>query len=276
MNEQPVKIKFEGIYKIFGNDPAAGMKLVAEGADKLTLLKETGMTLGINNISLDVRENEFFVIMGLSGSGKSTLIRHLNRLIDCTAGKILVDDKDVTEMNEAELQWFRRHKVSMVFQRFGLLPHKNVLENIMFGLKIRGDDKGERQKSARYWLEQVGLHGYERAYPRNLSGGMQQRVGIARALCTGTDVLIMDEPFSALDPLIRAEMQEVVLELKHKVNKTVLFVTHDLDEAVKLADRMAILKEGEVIQIGTPHEIVHSPRDEYIRRFVEGMNLGDV
>ncbi|MCB9091390.1 MAG: betaine/proline/choline family ABC transporter ATP-binding protein [Halobacteriovoraceae bacterium] len=261
-------VVFKNIYKIFGDKELKAMELLRKGKTKKKLLEDDKLVVGINNISLKIKNNEFFVIMGLSGSGKSTLIRHLNGLIKPTAGKVLVDKQDVTCLKGQELLNFRRHKVSMVFQKFGLLPHKNVLENVYYGLKIRGESKEECLKKANKWIEVVGLSGYEKSYPAELSGGMQQRVGLARALATETDILVMDEPFSALDPLIRAEMQNVTLDLKEKMKKTVIFVTHDLDEAIKLADRMAILKDGELIQVGTPSEIISNPADEYVKSFV--------
>ncbi len=254
-----------------GKKPFKGLSFIKNGGSKEELLEQQKQTLGINNISLSIKKNEFFVIMGLSGSGKSTLIRHLNGLIEATDGEVLFDGKNVTHLKGDELLNFRRQKVSMVFQKFGLLPHKNILENVSFGLSIRGEDKSIQNEKAKKWIDVVGLNGYEDSYPRQLSGGMQQRVGIARALACETDVLIMDEPFSALDPLIRAEMQEVVLGLKDKMKKTVVFVTHDLDEAIKLADRMAILKDGELVQIGTAENIINNPNCEYVSRFVESI-----
>lgn len=267
------KVEFKNIYKVFGTKPEKGLAFVKNGGSKEDLLDQQGQTLGINNISLSINENEFFVVMGLSGSGKSTLIRHLNGLIEATDGEVLVDGKDVTHLKGDDLLNFRRYKASMVFQKFGLLPHRSIKDNVAFGLRIRGESKEVMYEKAQKWIDIVGLSGYEEAYPRGLSGGMQQRVGIARALAVETDILIMDEPFSALDPLIRAEMQDVVLGLKDKMKKTVVFVTHDLEEAIKLGDRMAILKDGEVYQVGTPQEIVNNPNCEYVERFVEGVNL---
>jgi glycine betaine/proline transport system ATP-binding protein len=267
------KIEFRNIYKVFGAKPLEGLQFVKNGGSKDDLLDQQNQTLGINNLSLAIEENEFFVIMGLSGSGKSTLIRHLNSLIGATDGSVLVDGQDVTHLKGDALLNFRRHKVSMVFQKFALLPHKTVKENIALGLRIRGEGKEEKNKKVQKWIDIVGLTGYEDSYPRQLSGGMQQRVGIARALAVETDILIMDEPFSALDPLIRAEMQDVVLGLKDKMKKTVVFVTHDLEEAVKLGDRMAILKDGELVQLGTPENIVNNPNCEYVSKFVEGITL---
>jgi glycine betaine/proline transport system ATP-binding protein len=267
------KIEFKNIYKVFGKNPKQGLSFIKKGGTKSELLEIQGQTLGLNNISLSINENEFFVIMGLSGSGKSTLIRHLNGLIEATDGQILVDGKDITHLKGDDLRHFRRFRASMIFQKFGLLPHRTVRDNVGFGLQIRGEQKDSIQKSTQKWIDIVGLEGYEESFPRGLSGGMQQRVGIARALAVETDLLIMDEPFSALDPLIRNEMQDVVLGLKGKMKKTVVFVTHDLEEAVKLGDRMAILKDGELIQLGTPSEIVKKPNCDYVKKFVEGINL---
>lgn len=263
------KIEFRNIYKVFGKNEQQGLKLVKGGHTKELLLEERGQTLGINDVSFNIQEGEFFVVMGLSGSGKSTLVRHLNGLIEASDGVVLVDGEDVTHLKGDELLNFRRYKVSMVFQKFGLLPHHTIEDNVAFGLTLRGESKEDQSEKVKKWIDIVGLSGYEKAYPRNLSGGMQQRVGIARALAVETDILIMDEPFSALDPLIRAEMQDVVLQLKTKMNKTVVFVTHDLEEAFKLGDRMAIMKDGEVIQIGTPHDIIENPNSDYIEKFVE-------
>jgi glycine betaine/proline transport system ATP-binding protein len=210
-----------------------------------------------------------FVIMGLSGSGKSTLVRHLNRLIDPTSGQILVDGENILDYDMPALRQFRRHKISMVFQGFGLLPHRNVLENVAYGLKVRGESKGQCNERARHWISMVGLQGYEQAYVQQLSGGMRQRVGLARALATDTDIILMDEAFSALDPLIRAEMQDQLLELQRTLEKTIVFITHDLDEALRIGNRIAMLKDGQLIQVGTPQEILLSPADDYVERFVQ-------
>jgi len=269
-----VKIEFKNIHKIFGKNPQQSMEYLNNGMSKEDLLEKYGHTVGIHNLNLSIQEGEFFVIMGLSGSGKSTLVRHLNGLIEATSGQVMVDGQDVTHLTHEELLVFRRYKVSMVFQKFGLFPHKTVMENVSYGLKVRGEAKKQRLEKSQTWIETVGLSGYENVYPNALSGGMQQRVGIARALCTETDILIMDEPFSALDPMIRTEMQDVVLGLKEKLKKTIIFVTHDLSEAVKLADRMAILNNGELIQVGTPQEIRETPNCDYVKRFVESAHLG--
>jgi glycine betaine/proline transport system ATP-binding protein len=235
-------------------------------------LAETGHTLGLRDINLNIHRGKIFVIMGLSGSGKSTLIRHFNRLIDPTEGKILVDGVDVMELNAKELQNFRRHKMSMVFQKFGLLPHRTVVENVAYGLHIQGEDKAVSYAKAKEWLETVGLAGYEDLYPNQLSGGQQQRVGLARALCTDAEILLMDEAFSALDPLIRSEMQDQLIELQEKLHKTIVFITHDLDEALRIGDRIAILKDGALIQEGAPEDILLEPATDYIENFVRDVN----
>lgn len=222
----------------------------------------------MNDLSLSISTGEIFVIMGLSGSGKSTLVRHFNRLIDPTSGAILVDGVDILQYDMEALREFRRHKISMVFQSFGLLPHKTVLDNVAYGLKCVAS-KQMCAERALHWINTVGLKGYENKYPHQLSGGMRQRVGLARALAADTDIILMDEAFSALDPLIRAEMQDQLLELQKTLHKTIVFITHDLDEAVRIGNRIAILKDGRLIQVGTPREILHSPADEYVDRFVQ-------
>ncbi|MBY4677607.1 quaternary amine ABC transporter ATP-binding protein [Marinobacterium arenosum] len=271
-----MKIQVKNIYKIFGNKPEAQLGKVKAGMGKEALLDETGHTLGLNDISLDIEEGQIFVIMGLSGSGKSTLIRHFNRLIEPTDGHIIINGQDVMALPERELEDFRRHKISMVFQRFGLLPHKSVLDNTAYGLQIQGVGKAERAEKAGYWLEQVGLKGFEEQYPHQLSGGMQQRVGLARALTTDPEILLMDEAFSALDPLIRREMQDQLLELQQKLHKTIVFITHDLDEALRLGDRIAILRDGELVQVGSPEEILLKPADDYVQAFVQDVNRARV
>ncbi|MDF5436286.1 betaine/proline/choline family ABC transporter ATP-binding protein, partial [Vibrio parahaemolyticus] len=222
--------------------------------------------------NLQIQKGEIFVIMGLSGSGKSTMIRHFNRLIDPTMGQILVEGVDVMQLSNKELEQFRRHKMSMVFQRFGLLPHRTVIDNIAYGLEVQGMNKEARLEKANEWLETVGLTGYEHRYPAQLSGGQQQRVGLARALATDAEILLMDEAFSALDPLIRSEMQDQLVELQQKLHKTIIFITHDLDEALRLGDRIAILKDGELVQQGSPDEILLHPADEYVEAFVKDVN----
>ncbi|NRF13267.1 quaternary amine ABC transporter ATP-binding protein [Vibrio coralliilyticus] len=265
-------IEISGLYKVFGRKPKSVMERVKAGESKDKVLADTGHTVGLKDINLQINKGEIFVIMGLSGSGKSTLIRHFNRLIDPTEGQILVEGTDVMQLNQKELEEFRRHKMSMVFQRFGLLPHRTVVENVSYGLEVQGVEKAQRQSKAEQWLETVGLKGYENQYPAQLSGGQQQRVGLARALCTDAEILLMDEAFSALDPLIRSEMQDQLIELQEKLHKTIVFITHDLDEALRLGDRIAILKDGLLVQQGTPDEILLHPADEYVEAFVKDVN----
>lgn len=270
--QDPVQVRIEGLYKIFGPNPTSAMQLLRDGKDKDAILKETGHTVGLQDINLDIRRGEIFVIMGLSGSGKSTLIRHFNRLIDPTAGRIVIEGTDVTSLSIQALRRFRRHTLSMVFQRFGLFPHKTVLDNVAFGLKVQGVKRSERLAKARKWLEDVGLSGYENQYPSQLSGGQQQRVGLARALCTDASILLMDEAFSALDPLIRSEMQDQLIELQERLQKTIIFITHDLDEALRIGARIAILRDGALIQVGEPKDILLTPADDYVEAFVRDVN----
>lgn len=265
-------IEISGLYKVFGPKAASVIERVKRGDSKDQVLADTGHTVGLKEIDLKINKGEIFVIMGLSGSGKSTLIRHFNRLIDPTEGKILVEGTDVMQLNQKELELFRRKKMSMVFQRFGLLPHRTVVDNVAYGLEIQGLTKSERNQKANQWLETVGLKGYENQYPSQLSGGQQQRVGLARALCTDAEILLMDEAFSALDPLIRSEMQDQLIELQQKLHKTIVFITHDLDEALRLGDRIAILKDGLLVQQGTPDEILLHPADDYVEAFVKDVN----
>lgn len=265
-------IKISGLYKIFGPKPHSVLPMVKEGLSKDEVLAKTGHTVGLKDINLEINNGEIFVIMGLSGSGKSTLIRHFNRLIDPTEGQIDVEGTDVMQFSPKELEEFRRHKMSMVFQRFGLLPHRKVIDNVAYGLEIQGLDKTERLAKATEWVETVGLKGYEDQYPSQLSGGQQQRVGLARALCTDAEILLMDEAFSALDPLIRSEMQDQLIELQEKLHKTIIFITHDLDEALRIGDKIAILKDGELIQQGTPDEILLHPATDYVEAFVKDVN----
>lgn len=265
-------IEISGLYKVFGQKPHTVMSRVKQGESKDHILADTGHTVGLKEIDLKINKGEIFVIMGLSGSGKSTLIRHFNRLIDPTEGQILVEGTDVMQLSQKELEEFRRNKMSMVFQRFGLLPHRTVVDNVAYGLEIQGLSKEERLSKANEWLETVGLKGYENQYPSQLSGGQQQRVGLARALCTDAEILLMDEAFSALDPLIRSEMQDQLIELQEKLHKTIVFITHDLDEALRLGDRIAILKDGELVQQGTPDEILLHPADDYVEAFVKDVN----
>lgn len=265
-------IKIEGLYKLFGNNAKKHMSLVMDGLSKDEILAKTGHTLGLKEINLDISHGEIFVIMGLSGSGKSTLIRHFNRLIDPTEGKVIVDGQNIMELDTKALREFRQKKMSMVFQRFGLMPHNTVLDNVAFGLKAQGIDKDTRLEKAKKWLADVGLAGYEEQYPAQLSGGQQQRVGLARALCTDAEILLMDEAFSALDPLIRSEMQDQLIELQDKLHKTIVFITHDLDEALRIGDRIAILRDGELIQVGKPADILLHPADDYVEKFVRDVN----
>ncbi|MBP5978874.1 MAG: glycine betaine/L-proline ABC transporter ATP-binding protein [Halomonas sp.] len=273
MDEQrPVKIKVRGLSKVFGKQPKRALELRDQGLKRPDILEKTGQTLGLSNISFDVYEGELLVIMGLSGSGKSTLIRCLNRLIDTTEGEIIIDGENIPSLGEKALLECRRRHFSMVFQNFALFPHRTVHQNAEFGLEIRGVDKAERHKIAHTALKQVGLEGWEDAYPNQLSGGMQQRVGLARALANDASVLLMDEAFSALDPLIRKDMQQELLQLQTKMQKTTVFITHDLDEALNIGDRIVLLKDGEVVQIGTPEEILTQPANDYVRRFIEGVD----
>lgn len=263
------KIDVRNVFKVFGNREKEVMALIRDGKSKDEVLAKTGCVVGINDLSLSIRAGEVFVIMGLSGSGKSTLVRHLNRLIDPTSGQILVDGEDILDYDMPALRQFRRHKISMVFQNFGLLPHRNVLENVAYGLKVRGESQAQCDERARHWVSVVGLQGYEQAFVHQLSGGMRQRVGLARALATDTDIILMDEAFSALDPLIRAEMQDQLLELQRTLQKTIVFITHDLDEALRIGNRIAVLRDGQLIQVGTPQEILLTPADDYVDRFVQ-------
>ncbi len=266
------KIEVKHIYKIFGAHPKKWLQAAQGGMSKEELLAKSGHTLGLRDISLSIEEGSIYVIMGLSGSGKSTLIRHFNRLIEPSSGHILVDGVDVVSLNKRDLEIFRQKKMSMVFQRFGLFPHRTVLDNAAYGLTVQGVGKAEREKRAREWLEQVGLSGFENQYPHQLSGGMQQRVGLARALATDAEILLMDEAFSALDPLIRREMQDQLLQLQAKLNKTIVFITHDLDEALRLGNRIAILKDGELVQEGTPEDILLNPANDYVQSFLQDVN----
>ncbi|MCL5426732.1 MAG: glycine betaine/L-proline ABC transporter ATP-binding protein [Gammaproteobacteria bacterium] len=269
---RPVKIQVRGLSKVFGKHPQKALELRNQGMKRPEILEQTGQTLGLSNITFDVYEGELLVIMGLSGSGKSTLIRCLNRLIETTEGEIIIDGENIPKLNEKALLECRRRHFSMVFQNFALFPHRTVQQNAEFGLEIRGIDKTERHKIAHTALKQVGLEGWEDAYPNQLSGGMQQRVGLARALANDATVLLMDEAFSALDPLIRKDMQQELLQLQSKMQKTTVFITHDLDEALNIGDRIVLLKDGEVVQIGTPEEILTQPADDYVRRFIEGVD----
>ena len=270
------KIEIKNIYKIFGNNPDSVMDMVKNGSTKDEVLEQTGHTVGLDNVSLNIEEGETFVCMGLSGSGKSTLIRHLNRLIDPTAGEILIDGENVMSFNPEQLIDFRRHKMSMVFQRFGLFPHKTVMQNVGYGLEMQGKSEDERDKIAMEKIEAVGLNGFENQFPNQLSGGMQQRVGLARALATNSDIMLMDEAFSALDPLIRSDMQKQLMDLQSELKKTIVFITHDLDESLRLGDHIGILNAGKLVQVGTPVDIIMNPADDYVKAFVKDVNRAKV
>ena len=270
------KIEINSVYKIFGSNPKSILSMVKEGSTKEEILEKTGHTVGLDNVSLKIEEGETFVCMGLSGSGKSTLIRHLNRLIDPTAGDILIEGTNVMSLNKKELIDFRRHKMSMVFQRFGLFPHKTVIQNVGYGLEMQGRPEEEIKKISMEKIESVGLTGFENQYPNQLSGGMQQRVGLARALATNTDIMLMDEAFSALDPLIRSDMQKQLIDLQSELKKTIVFITHDLDESLRLGDHIGILNAGKLVQVGTPVEIIMNPADDYVEAFVKDVNRAKV
>ena len=270
------KIEINNVYKIFGNNPSEVLPMVKEGATKEEVLEKTGHTVGLDNVSISIQEGETFVCMGLSGSGKSTLIRHLNRLIDPTDGDIIVDGTNVMELDEQQLIDFRKNELSMVFQRFGLFPHKTVIENVGYGLEIQGMSIEERRQKAMTQIESVGLQGFEDQYPNQLSGGMQQRVGLARALATNPQILLMDEAFSALDPLIRSDMQNQLIELQSQLKKTIVFITHDLDESLRLGDHIGILNGGRLVQAGTPEQIIMNPADDYVEAFVKDVNRAKV
>ena len=270
------KIIVENLYKIFGPQPQKAMKLLEQGHDKESIFEATGMTVGVNKADFTVKTGEIFVVMGLSGSGKSTIVRMLNRLIEPTAGQVIVDGQDVTQMGKDELVKFRLHNMSMVFQSFALMPHLTVLDNAAFGLQLANVEKEKRKARAMEALEQVGLKGWEDSYPNQLSGGMQQRVGLARGLAVDPDILLMDEAFSALDPLIRTEMQDELLMLQEKHERTIVFISHDLDEALRIGDRIAIMEGGNVVQVGTPEEILQTPADDYVRAFFRGVDPTNV
>jgi len=274
--EKMSKIEINNVYKIFGSNPKSVLPMVKEGSSKEEILEKTGHTVGLDNVSMKIEEGEIFVCMGLSGSGKSTLIRHLNRLIDPTEGEILVEGTDVMTLSQQKLIEFRRHKMSMVFQRFGLFPHKTVIQNVGYGLEIQGISDEERKKICMNKIEAVGLSGFENQYPNQLSGGMQQRVGLARALATDTDIMLMDEAFSALDPLIRSDMQKQLLDLQDQLKKTIVFITHDLDESLRLGDHIGILNAGKLVQVGSPVDIIMNPADEYVAAFVKDVNRAKV
>ena len=270
------KIEIKNLSIIFGHDKSKARKLIMEGKNKSEILKSTGCTVAVRNANLEIREGEVFVVMGLSGSGKSTLLRCINRLNEPTLGEVYINGENITRKSDKELQQLRRTELAMVFQHFGLLPHRTVLSNIAFGLELQGVPKVEREKKALRTVGLVGLKGYENQRVNELSGGMQQRVGLARALANDASVLLMDEAFSALDPLIREQMQDELLQLQASMQKTIVFITHDLHEAIKLGDRIAIMKDGEVVQVGTPEEILTEPANDYVERFVENVGRGRI
>lgn len=275
-DDTPPIISIRGLYKVFGSHPADMLPHIADGAGKTELLDRYGHVLGLSDINIDVPARCVQVIMGLSGSGKSTLIRHINRLIEPTAGEVMVAGQDIRAMTVAELRAFRRHQASMVFQRFALLPHRTVAQNIAYGLHIQGVEAGAAAARVNHWIERVGLQGFADHYPVQLSGGMQQRVGLGRALATDAEILLMDEAFSALDPLIRTDMQRVLLDLQSELKRTIVFITHDLDEALRIGDRIAILRDGEVVQDADPQEIILRPADDYIAEFTKDINRARV
>ncbi|HLT56084.1 MAG TPA: glycine betaine/L-proline ABC transporter ATP-binding protein [Bacillota bacterium] len=269
-------IEVKNLTKIFGKNTKQALKLLEEGATKEEILKKTGCTVGVNRAAFSVEQGEIFVIMGLSGSGKSTLVRLINRLIEPTEGDILIDGEDLAKMDKHQLRQVRREKLSMVFQQFALFPHRSILENAEFGLEIQNMPKDKRKEKAKQALELVGLGNYLQQKPGQLSGGMQQRVGLARALANDPKILLMDEAFSALDPLIRKDMQDELIDLQSSMQKTILFITHDLDEALRLGDRIALMKDGSIVQIGTPEEILVNPANDYVERFVEDVDRSKV
>lgn len=270
------KLEVKHLTKIFGKRQKQALEMVQQAKSKTEILEKTGATVGVYDVNFEVQTGEIFVIMGLSGSGKSTLIRLLNRLIDPTSGDIYIDGQDVAKMNEEELRDVRRHKLNMVFQNFGLFPHRTILENTEFGLEVRGVDKEERTRLAEQALDNAGLLSFKDQYPDQLSGGMQQRVGLARALANNPDILLMDEAFSALDPLIRREMQDELLDLQAEHERTIIFITHDLNEALRIADRIAIMADGQIMQIGTGEEILTNPANDFVREFVEDVDRSKV
>lgn len=271
-----IAISIRNLFKIFGNDPSSILPMLYDGIDKAEIQSKTGHVIGLNNINVDMLSGKITVIMGLSGSGKSTLIRHINRLIEPTAGEVLLDGNNILELDAIGLRKLRQTRMSMVFQKFALLPHRTVLENSMLAPMVRNEDKVKAEKEARNWLSRVELNGFEDSYPHQLSGGMQQRVGIARALTSNADIMLMDEAFSALNPLIRTSMQDLLLDLQKDLKKTIIFITHDLDEALKIADHLVVLKDGFVVQQGNPQEIILNPTDPYIEEFVSDINRARV
>ena len=270
------QIVIEHLFKVFGDAPERALDLARQGVAKQDIVAQTGQSIGVFDASFTIEPGEIFVVMGLSGSGKSTLVRMFNRLIEPTAGRIVVDGEDIAQYNDKQLRDFRRKHISMVFQSFALLPHLTVLQNTAFGLELAGVPLGEREAAARAALEQVGLAVWAASYPDELSGGMQQRVGLARALAADPSILLMDEAFSALDPIIRTEMQDELLRLQQVKRRTIVFISHDLDEAMRIGDRVAIMKDGQVVQVGTPEEILRQPADDYVRQFVRGVDQAAV
>ncbi|AXW85800.1 glycine betaine/L-proline ABC transporter ATP-binding protein [Lonsdalea britannica] len=271
-----IKLEVKNLYKIFGEHPDRAFKLMDKGLNKDQVFEKTGLTVGVENANLAIEEGEIFVIMGLSGSGKSTLVRLLNRLIEPTRGQVLIDGEDIARISDSALREVRRKKISMVFQSFALMPHLNILDNTAFGMDLAGIPKAEREQKAQDALQQVGLEAYAASYPDELSGGMRQRVGLARALANDPDILLMDEAFSALDPLIRTEMQDELVKLQSRQQRTIVFISHDLDEAMRIGDRIAIMRNGEVIQVGTPDEILNNPANDYVRTFFRGVDISQV
>jgi len=276
MQNPDVLIKIKQLFKIFGNDPINALELVKNGIGKDELLEKSNAVLGLNNINLNINKGEIQVIMGLSGSGKSTLIRHLNRLIEPTSGEIIINNTNIMDLSIKELVQFRQSNMSMVFQKFALFPHKSILQNVGYGLVIQGISKDIWIEKSKKWINRVGLDGYEDYFPGQLSGGMQQRVGLARALATDAEILLMDEAFSALDPLIRSEMQNILLDLQSELHKTIIFITHDLDEALKIGDRIAVLRDGSMVQDSNPQEIIMKPADDYVADFIKDINRARV
>jgi len=276
MPEAEPLVEVKNLYKIFGPDPDEAYRLLGEGLSKDEIFERTGMTVGVRDANFDVYKGEVFVVMGLSGSGKSTLIRMLNRLIEPTYGSVLINGEDVTRMDNKELIALRRQKMSMVFQSFALMPHLTVWENAAFGLDVAGIDKDQRKERAMGALEQVGLKANAYSYPDELSGGMQQRVGLARGLAVDPTIMLMDEAFSALDPLIRTEMQDELVRLQSEQARTVVFISHDLDEAMRIGDRIAIMEGGRIVQVGTPDEILHYPADDYVQSFFRGVDVSNI
>lgn len=271
-----IKIEVKNLYKVFGENPDRAFKMIDAGKGKEEIFEKTGLSLGVKNASLAIEEGEIFVIMGLSGSGKSTMVRLLNRLIEPTRGEVLIDGEDIAKISEAKLRQVRRSKISMVFQSFALMPHLTVLNNTAFGMELAGVPVEERNAKALDALRQVGLENYANSYPDELSGGMRQRVGLARAMANNPDILLMDEAFSALDPLIRTEMQDELVKLQAQHQRTIVFISHDLDEAMRIGDRIAIMQGGEVVQVGTPEDILNNPANDYVRTFFRGVDISQV